>query len=179
MEFKMEDYKLLTEIPGTALYKKRKARAQKAGAFISDGDLEYINHLVLLNYLSKQKAARVEKREEAKKARPLTGNPYNRIKSLGKLMQTEKAIRKAIDPRDAAIQALFAELDSETDIDKRSKISSRLGKKLADKAKSESMLEQIAKRRTEIEKEINSRVEQGRKAKSKSSDSPEGKLTTK
>jgi hypothetical protein len=177
VEFRAEDYKLLADLerPGTVKHKKLRAKAATAGALVKVGDLELINRTILLNYLTEKKQVTVKARQEKKQNRPQTGNRYSHIKTIGKLGQSEAAIRRAIGPREKAIELFYAQLDSETDEEKRSKISSSLGDKLDDKADAEFKLEQISVRRAEIEKETKSRIEQGRKSKAKKADSSKEK----
>jgi hypothetical protein len=150
-----------------------RVKASMAGALVSLGEVEYLNKTVFLNYYTGEKHSRAIKRQEAKKARPQTNNPYSHIKTLGKLAQAERAIMKAVGPRQTAIEALYKELDAETKEAKRATISTRLGKKLDDQQKSESKLGQIAERRSLLERENKAIVEKGRKAKAKTSDSAE------
>ena len=181
MQYQEADFELLAKLekPGTIKHKRLRARANAAGALIRFGDLEMVNRTILLNYLVERKQAAVKSRQENRQNRPQSGNRYGHVRTVGKIGQAEEAIRKAVGPRQSAIDALYAQLDSETDMYKRSIISSRLGKKLADKEAADIRLEQLAARRAEIEKDTKSRIEQGRKAKSKKTDSTDGKSAIK
>ena len=173
LNFRADDYVALSQVkePGTKAFRKFRNQAIRAGALVPFGDVELLNKTVLLNYLTKSKVSRIEAREEAKKTQIKTGNPYSHVKTIGKLAQAEQAILKAVGSREKAIEILYKELDAESDDTKRSQISSKLGKKLDDKAKSEIKLDHIKDRRKQIESENLAAIEKGRKAKSKKTDS--------
>ncbi len=164
-----DDFVLLSEKVqlGTPEHKRLKMKAEKIGALVKFGNVEYINLTRYLNHYSETKQIRIDARQSTKAAMKKSAGRYGNIKSVLKLDVVQRQIEKAIEPRNKRIEELTKALENETGESARKRLSADLNRQLLADDDSGHKLEQLRIRRDELETENKARIAKRKKGQSK------------